>query len=388
MKKLIIVGGGIQGCTLAINLLKSGRLNTEDLLIIDQHDRPLSNWKRCTETISMPYLRSPSVHHLDLNPFSLEAFSKKQGYHKVSHFYGYYDRPSLEMFNDHCDAIIEDLRIQDCYFQGSVASIDREGSCWTVMTEDGLAFHSDKVVLAMGLSGQPCWSEWALEAKKSGASIHHVFDKTMPFIENLSPSIAVIGGGISGAHLTLKLKEHYPGKVSFIFKKPLEVHTFDSDPGWQGPMYMRAFQENKDYSWRRKTIVEARHKGSITKELYYQLKKANEEGSIQLLQDEVERFDVSGQQLVFKSGEQRQASTVVLTTGFHAAPPGISWLQKTIEKEKLHCSSCGYPIVTPETLEWGENLFVMGPLAELEIGPVSRNIAGARRATERIVSAI
>jgi hypothetical protein len=44
-------------------------------------------------------------------------------------------------------------------------------------------------------------------------------------------------------------------------------------------------------------------------------------------------------------------------------------------------------IVDPN-LRWHPRVFVSGPLAELELGPVSRNIAGARRAGDRIVNAI
>jgi L-2-hydroxyglutarate oxidase LhgO len=69
MKKLIIIGGGIQGCTLAVHLLKMEKIKRKDLMIIDKNAKPLQNWTRCTETISMPFLRSPSVHHLDVNPF-------------------------------------------------------------------------------------------------------------------------------------------------------------------------------------------------------------------------------------------------------------------------------------------------------------------------------
>ena len=35
-------------------------------------------------------------------------------------------------------------------------------------------------------------------------------------------------------------------------------------------------------------------------------------------------------------------------------------------------------------LEWGPNLFVSGALAELEVGPIARNISGARVAASII----
>ena len=52
----------------------------------------------------------------------------------------------------------------------------------------------------------------------------------------------------------------------------------------------------------------------------------------------------------------------------------------------LPCARCGYPIVDP-SLRWHPGVYVSGPLAELELGPVARNIAGARRAGDRIVAA-
>ena len=39
-----------------------------------------------------------------------------------------------------------------------------------------------------------------------------------------------------------------------------------------------------------------------------------------------------------------------------------------------------------KNLEWYPQFYVSGPLAELEIGPIARNISGARHAAERIVS--
>jgi len=49
---------------------------------------------------------------------------------------------------------------------------------------------------------------------------------------------------------------------------------------------------------------------------------------------------------------------------------------------------CGFPIVD-KNLSWGDSgrIYVSGALAELEIGPSARNIAGARLAAERIVQA-
>jgi hypothetical protein len=83
------------------------------------------------------------------------------------------------------------------------------------------------------------------------------------------------------------------------------------------------------------------------------------------------------------TSETIEADLVVLATGFESARPGGVWLDEVIAALNLPTAECGYPIVD-RTLCWGPGLYVTGPLAELEIGPVARNIIGARLAAERI----
>lgn len=59
---------------------------------------------------------------------------------------------------------------------------------------------------------------------------------------------------------------------------------------------------------------------------------------------------------------------------------------EAVRRLGLRCAACGYPVVSP-SLAWSDGLHVTGPLAELELGPSSRNIAGARRAADRLVAA-
>lgn len=62
-------------------------------------------------------------------------------------------------------------------------------------------------------------------------------------------------------------------------------------------------------------------------------------------------------------------------------------LDELIENYNLRCADCGYPTVQ-STLEWGHGIFVAGPLAELELGPASPNIIGARHGGKRIERAL
>ena len=74
---------------------------------------------------------------------------------------------------------------------------------------------------------------------------------------------------------------------------------------------------------------------------------------------------------------------VLLATGFSKKPPGAGLVERMVRKSDLELCSCGYP-APDKYLRWGD-VYVAGALAELELGPSARNIAGARLAAERIV---
>lgn len=78
---------------------------------------------------------------------------------------------------------------------------------------------------------------------------------------------------------------------------------------------------------------------------------------------------------------------VFLATGFVQTLPEKQWLTPLIHEHKLHCSEYGCPIVS-HSLQWGPNLYVTGALAELEVGPIARNISGARQAAQLIVNSL
>lgn len=77
--KWTIVGGGIHAITIALELKVKG-LKNKDLTIIDPHDVFCHQFDHRTQNISMPYLRSPIVHHVHPNPFHLKQYFKKMDY--------------------------------------------------------------------------------------------------------------------------------------------------------------------------------------------------------------------------------------------------------------------------------------------------------------------
>jgi hypothetical protein len=136
-------------------------------------------------------------------------------------------------------------------------------------------------------------------------------------------------------------------------------------------------------------IAAARRRGSIPPEVAAQIVWGAERGALEHRRAEVSALAVredGSLALSLGGADEISADRVVLATGFDAARPGGAWLSAAIEAMGLPCAGCGHPIVSA-ALEWRRGLFATGPLAELELGPVARNIAGARRAGERISAA-
>ncbi len=391
MYKWIIVGGGIQGMTMATFLLKRHKADINQLAIIDPHDEPLSRWKHCTKLISMPYLRSPSVHHMDIDPFSLQSFVKRNQYKWGTTFYGQYKHPSLEAFNEHCDHLIDDLQIKKSWIQGRVELAEQSLNGWRVQLQDGRKVMGQNLLLAIGISEQPIWPQWAQDLNmEKASSVYHIFDPNLPNYNHFKRPITIVGGGITAAHLALKLSALFPNDVTILKRHPFRIHDFDSNPAWLGPKNQLSFRKLSSYSRRRDKIRDARHKGSIPRELYVKLLHSIRQSKLHIVDGEVEIATVSnGEVLLYDQGNHliHKAGTILLATGFQPGLPGNDWLAPMIQKHKLPCAECGYPIVS-NSLRWGPNLYVTGALAELEIGPIARNISGARQAAERIVNSL
>lgn len=383
----LIIGGGIQGCTLATYLLRQKKTSIQQLGILDPYEKPLHKWIQNTATIQMPYLRSPSIHHLDVEPFALEKFAKKERNKFAISFTPPYDRPSLELFNEHSRVVLEETEIPSAWIQGKAVGLVRKKDSWCVSLENGREIESKNVVLAMGLSEHPMWPDWAKVAEQAGGKIDHVFSHQPPDFHSLTAPVVVVGGGISAAHTALRLCRLYPGQVTLITRHHLRVHQFDSDPAWLGPRNMNPYRVIKDYSERRKVIQSARYRGSMPVELHLALLKEQKLENLVIHTDQITDVQTEPSTIFFEleSRKQVNAGSVILATGFHAKPPGIEWLEPTLRDYGMHCAECGYPIVSANSLAWAPNLFVIGALAELEIGPVSRNIAGARRGADRIL---
>ena len=388
MKEWLIVGGGIHGTYLANLLTQRPDLAPESVGILDPHDALLAAWNRMTTNCGMHYLRSPATHHVDIPILSIYRFAKTPAGQPLADFIPPYNRPSLALFREHANRVIADNGLALLHIQDRALALHKDGPGLIVETSRG-HLRTRRVLLAIGMSEQLCWPSWARRLRQAGAPICHVFEPSFQRDEEppAGPTL-VVGGGITAVQTALAMGAESRTDIILLARRPLQESQFDFNPCWIGPKCLRQFyQEN--YAMRRATIEGARVPGSLPGEVLTAFEQACEGSRLDLrhgaIQDAVFKNDTITLQMA--DGASLHAQRIVLATGFRQERPGGEFVDRLIKDFQLPCNPCGYPIVG-EDLQWGENIYVTGPLAELQIGPCARNIVGARNAGRQLLASL
>lgn len=385
----LIVGGGVHGTFVSNVLVQGSGVPREKVCVLDPYEEVMHRWRHCAHSTGMEYLRSPAVHHLALDPVDLLRFARSPEGRACGSLHPPYDRPGAELFDAHCRQVVSKGGLDRLRVAGKATHLARGRGGWEVETDRGLlkAYH---VVLAMGAGDKPQWPVWASELKAKGYPVDHVFDERFGSTGALCEDgevVAVVGGGISALQVAMRVASSGKANVTVVTRSKSRVHQFDSDPCWLGPKCLRDYGKTSDLEERRRIISKARNKGSVPAELARAWKRTLKHGQGVELLGEVQGHRVcseGGVELLGVEGDiLLRADRVILATGFGCVQPRETWLAESVESLGLVCSACGYPVVN-EFLQWDKNLFVSGPLAELELGPASRNIWGARMTGGRI----
>jgi len=520
----LIVGGGIHGVGIAARLVGEGKIRAggefhgDDgggrLLVVDEHPALLHSWKERTRATGMAFLRSAAGFHLDLpveglrefagnyhgrgtstaavgkkKPPSKKALRKaKNNRNKVGNpggaFVGSdYQRPALELFNDHCDLVVGKYGLEDYFLRGRVEAIDiahddddddddKASPARVVIRTDGddpatTVVSANNIVLAVG-NDDPLYPEWALDlaSKRDNHKISHLLQiSDVPSNHGRDSDvhgqprgggttgtriIAIVGGGISAVHKALQLTSannvnNRKGTASqitenvlvhVISRHPVREQQFDTHQDWMMTDELakrslerggkglterqQSFRAIETPTERREVIKRERVPGTVPTYMTRArggLEEAISEGKIrwhvagiaEAAEEEEQRRggsaddDAPRYKLNLTNGVDVVADEIILATGLGKRPPGHRIVHPLAEEAGLPLSPCGYPLVGP-SLEWktedddanddggktrrtNSKIFVSGGLAELELGPSARNIAGARMAAERIASA-
>lgn len=375
----LVIGGGIHGTHLAHVLVHQIGFCEDAVRILDPHERLLQAWNQRTQNTGMRYLRSPRVHHIDIQPNSLERFAQEQHSHAADLWIDPYYRPSYALFQEHCQHVIDRYQLDRLHIRGKAWALHRVHNGWCVETASGQII-TRRVLLATGRQ-QPIIPDWAAPLIAQNAPLQHVLSMSFD-MQHVAKNaiIMVIGGGISAGQIALKLMQDHA--VTLVTRRPLRHHDFDSSPCWLGPACLKAFRQ-ADYPRRRWMIGEARQTGTMAHDIYTELQTALRTATMSHHQSTVQLAAVTNDHriaLTFVNGDMAIVDHIVLATGLKSVMPKQSWLADTIMRYRLPIASCGYPILD-HTLCWSEGLYASGTLAELELGPASANIAGARAAS-------
>ncbi len=368
----IIIGAGIHGTHLATRLVHDKGVSQDQILLVDPYP-PLELWKRRTRNTGMRYLRSSETHHIGTGSSSLRRWVKKRGLASQA-WSGKYSCPRRDLFNAHCDGVIAEYGLHDRWAQDRVVDLQPEDSGFLVQLASGRELQAENVVLAMGQPAGLQWPEWIPPEADARHLLDPDFDLTQ--LEGDEP-ICILGGGMTGSQAALSLSK--TRRVHLLLRHQFRIQDFDFATDWAAFAFSRL--SRLDGQQRRSLIRQKKLLGSINPKTSSDLAARCRSGALSLHQASEGTWLGS----TFRWGEEEfRSSPLLLATGFIKSPPGGGLVEILSRKLDLPVSPCGYPLTGPD-LRWTDGLYVMGALAELNVGPCSANILGARLAATAIL---
>ena len=201
----------------------------------------------------MTHLRSPAVHHLELNHghyWSSRGKKKSKKRSLCSSIQCY----SL-FFNSHCDQLIQRLGLDELHIQTAQQSVK-----W--MRWSALSYRMEILSSTAG-----CFGHGASENRSTGMGPGKRFTGTAYFRGRPRSryarrrDCAVVGGGISACQVALRLAGE--GRGSPVSRLCLREHQFDSDPGWLGLEVHGRLRARAGREPQARDDCSSTHKGSV-----------------------------------------------------------------------------------------------------------------------------
>ena len=374
----LIVGGGVQGSYLSHVLTARMGVARDSLRVIDPHPDPLARWQQTTQACGMRFLRSPAAHHIGLSTNELLDFARARSRNWQREFLQPYLRPSLELWNAHAKHVLETHRLAELRIQGQVTGITRLPSGYCVSSSAG-ELRSRSVILALGNSQPLHYPALPDGQPLNDERIMHMYDpRFSPAMIRPGERVAIIGSGVSAAQLAISLVSAADNEVLILTDRMPVLSWFDSDPGWNGPRLLERLRAIADMEERQRIVGGARIRGSFPGDTAASLLACSMQGRLAIKHGSLLGILRNGGELQLDLGEDiLSTDRVILATGFSTEPPSGPLLDRISKVLDLPRSSQGWPVVNGNC-EWSSGLYLSGALAQLELGPVARNISGVR----------
>lgn len=393
---VVIVGCGIHGTTLAVRLLAETDLTTDDIRIVDEHGEPLAAFEAKARQCGMETLRSTFVQHVSPEPFSLESFAEgRDREHELVPTRNYPPRPTLSLFLDHAQFVVDQHNLAESVVEARMTNVTRRDDGVTVETTGG-SFDAGSLVLAIGMGGEYTWPTWA-DPISDNERIQHVWNESFsPTETTASGESLVVGGGITAGQVATTLAER-GGSVTLCHRTPIETAESEADPCWINWRHvereLHCYPPGSEQRYR--TVQQARNDGTIPPYLFDEIEDLERHTHLDCRHDTIETVApvTDGLLVRFGDGTSRTVARILLATGFES-PFDSSVAARVASELDLERGYRNVPVLDDETLVWrcqnGDEsaVYVSGALAEGTVGPIARNVVGAKRAGKRIAATL
>ncbi|MBE9192315.1 SidA/IucD/PvdA family monooxygenase [Gloeocapsopsis crepidinum LEGE 06123] len=387
---IAVIGAGPHAMTVVTHLLQKRQQLRQRLLVFDPSGTWMQQWQNQFAAFEIPHLRSPAVHHPDPNPYALRQFA-----HLRSHeLYPPYDLPGTLLFQDFCQELIRRWSLQNHIVTAKVVRIEpikqNLRSRFRLWLHNSQSIVARRVILATGGNTPqiPAWAQ-QISSPYPQERLCHSCHVDLRHLHLRGETILIIGSGLTSGHLALGAIAR-DAKVILMSRRNLQEKLFDADPGWLGPKYLKSFWAEPDWQTRAELIQKARNGGSMTPAIMTQLRRAQHHTCVKLMENcqvLYATWQSNSWQISCDDGSKHECDRIWLATGTKTDITTEPLLKEVIERYPISTAK-GLPVLDSH-LRWvGCELFITGGLAALQVGPVARNLSGARMASERIVPAL
>lgn len=383
---LAIIGAGPHALTLVTHLLQKRQTMRGRFLVFDPSGIWMSRWRSQFAALEIPHLRSPAVHHPDPNHFALRKFAES----RPNELFPPYDLPGTQLFEDMCADVIQRWDVQNVVVKAKITRLQPLSTGFRLWLSDGSDIIARRVVLATG-GGKLQIPDWVSQINLTYPEdkLCHSNKVDLRKLSLAGERIIIVGGGLTSGHLAIGALAR-GAKVHLMLRRNLQAKLFDAEPGWLGPKYLKGFFAESDYHQRWEMIQQARNGGSMTPAIAMQLRRAVRHAN--LIMDEYCQIQEAQWldehwQVRCNNSNNYECHRIWLCTGNKFDVAAEPLLTEILDNYPIPIVN-GLPVLDSH-LRWpGCELFIMGALAALQVGPTARNLSGARMASEKIVPAI
>ncbi|WP_421956977.1 SidA/IucD/PvdA family monooxygenase [Planktothrix agardhii] len=393
---IAIVGAGPHALALVAHLLQKKKSMRGRFLVFDPSGTWMSQWNHQFAALEIPHLRSPAVHQPDPDPHALRTFAAS----RPNELFPPYDLPGTRLFQNFCQEVIRRSALQSCVYSAAVVRVEplnnhrRPRFCLEL--SNGQTIVARRVVIANG-GGKPHIPDWVGKIPQNYPPerlLHsHAIDLRNLTLEG--EKVLIIGGGLTSGHLAVGAIQR-GAQVLLMSRRTIYEKLFDADPGWLGPKYLKNFWAEPNLQIRYSMIQQARNGGSMTPAMLTQLRRLEHDQRVVFYEQcQVSKAQWNGDSwqifcdhpAIHECIHHQNIDRIWLATGNQIDATNHPLLKNVLDIYPTEIVN-GLPVVD-EYLRWPCcELFVMGGLAALRVGPTARNLSGARMASDRIVRAL